>query len=243
MAATRVMIVDDEPQTRRMLRMALIPRGFEITDAQSGEEALESLRRETPDVILLDLKMPGIGGFETCRSIRERSEVPILIVSACKGEREKVAALENGADDFLTKPLGIEELVARIHAVTRRPFSGIHLRNVRLGAVEIDLESHEVRRHGVVTDLTSKEFKVLHFLLDNAGKVVSHRRLLQAVWGPDYGNEIEYLRVFVNQLRKKIEPDPSRPAYILTKRSSGYLFSLDAERPPAPVRVPDGREC
>ncbi len=225
MGAARVMIVDDEPQARRVLKAALVTRGFEVTDARTGEEALESLRRETPDVILLDLKMPGIGGLETCRLIRESSEVPIMIVSARSTEPEKVEALECGADDYVTKPLGIDELVARIHAVTRRPSVGPHLRVVRLDSVEIDLESHEIRRGQNIDHLTTKEFRLLYYFLQNAGKVVSHRRLLQAVWGPDYGNEVEYLRVFINQLRKKIEPDPSRPKYILTEPSSGYRFS------------------
>jgi two-component system KDP operon response regulator KdpE len=229
MAATKVLIVDDEPQARRALRIALIARGFEVTDARSGEQALESLRHETPDVILLDLKMPGIGGIETCRSIRECSEVPIIIVSARKTQQEKVEALESGADDYVTKPLGIEELVARIHAVIRRPSVGAHVRIVRLESVEIDLESHEVKRGENIDHLTSKEFKLLYYFLQNAGKVVSHRRLLQAAWGPDYGNEVEYLRVFINQLRKKIEPDPSRPKYILTAPSSGYRFALSAK--------------
>lgn len=229
MASAKVLIVDDEPQARRVLRAALISRGFEVTDAWSGEEALETLRRETPDVILLDLKMPGIGGLETCRQIRERSEVPVMIVSGAKKESEKVEALESGADDYVTKPFGIEELVARIHAVTRRPQIGPNSRIVRLDSVEIDLESHEVKRGEAVAHLTSKEFRLLHYLLQNAGKVVSHRRILQAVWGPDYGNEVEYLRVFINQLRKKVEPDPSHPKYILTEPSSGYRFAPGAQ--------------
>ena len=132
MAATKVLIVDDDPQARRVLRMALIPRGFEVTDARSGEDALEILRRDLPDLILLDLKLPGIDGIETCRSIREYSEVPIIIVSARKSQLEKVQALESGADDFVTKPIGIEELVARMHAVTRRPSAGMYSRIVRL---------------------------------------------------------------------------------------------------------------
>ncbi len=153
-----VMIVDDEPQARRVLKTALISRGFEITNARSGEEALENLRHETPDVILLDLTMPGIGGLAACRLIRERSEVPIMIVSGKKGELEKVEALESGADDYVTKPIGVGELIARIRAVTRRPSIGAHSRIMRLDSVEIDLESHEVKRGDVVTHLTSKEF-------------------------------------------------------------------------------------
>ena len=228
--SAKVMIVDDEPQARRVLRSALISRGFEVTDARTGEEALESLRSEIPDVILLDLTMPGMGGLEACRLIRETSEVPIMIVSARKTEQEKVDALQSGADDYVTKPLGIEELVARIHAVTRRPSVGTHSRIVRLDSVEIDLESHEVKRGDSVTHLTTKEFRLLYYFLQNTGKVVTHRRLLQAVWGPDYGNEVEYLRVFINQLRKKIEPDPSHPKYILTEPSSGYRFAASPKR-------------
>jgi len=227
--ASKVLIVDDEPQARRVLRTALISRGFEVTDVRSGEEALDNLRRETPDVILLDMKMPGISGLETCRLIRERSEIPVMIVSAMRSEREKVEVLESGADDYVTKPVGLEELIARIHAVTRRPSIGEHSRIVRLDSVEIDLESHEVKRGETISHLTSKEFKLLHYFLQNAGKVVSHRRLLQAVWGPDYGNELEYLRVFINQLRKKVEPDPSHPKFILTEPSSGYRFTLSTK--------------
>ncbi|HEY3744161.1 MAG TPA: response regulator transcription factor [Bryobacteraceae bacterium] len=225
MVATKVLIVDDEPQARRVLRTSLIARGFEVIDARTGDEALGILRHETPDVILLDLKMPGISGLETCRLIRDSSEIPIVIVSASKTEHEKVEALECGADDYVTKPVGIEELIARIHAVTRRPSIGAHSAILHLDSVEVDLESHEVRRGEESAHLTSKEFRLLHCLLRNAGKVVSHRRILQAVWGPDYGNEVEYLRVFINQLRKKVEPDPTHPKFILTEPSSGYRFA------------------
>jgi two-component system KDP operon response regulator KdpE len=230
MTASKIMIVDDEPQARRVLRTALISQGFEVMDARNGEEALLGLRHESPDVILLDLQMPGIGGLQTCREIRERSEVPIIVVSGRKTEQEKVDALESGADDYVTKPAGVQELVARIHAVTRRPSLGSHSRILRLETVEVDLESHQVKRGDTVVHLTSKEFKLLYHFLQNAGKVVSHRRLLQAVWGPDYGNEVEYLRVFINQLRKKIEPDPAHPKYLLTEPSSGYRFA-PAARP------------
>ena len=229
MPVSKILIVDDEPQARRVLRTALISHGFEVSDAHNGEEALETLRHEAPDVILLDLKMPGIGGLQTCREIRERSEVPIIVVSGKKMEQEKVEALESGADDYITKPAGIEELVARIRAVTRRPSLGSHSRTIHLETVEIDLESHEVRRGDSIIHLTAKEFRLLYYFLQNAGRVISHRRLLQAVWGPDYGNEVEYLRVFINQLRKKIEPDPAHPRHILTEPSSGYRFVGEAK--------------
>ena len=229
MSSVKVMVVDDEPQARRVLRIALIAHGFEVMDAHTGEEAVQNLRHDTPDVILLDLTMPGIGGLQACREMRECSEVPIIIVSGRKTEVEKVEALNSGADDYITKPVGIEELVARIHAVIRRPSLGPHARVLHLDSAEIDLESHEVRRGDAVVHLTSKEFKLLYYFLQNAGKVVSHRRLLQAVWGPDYGNEVEYLRVFINQLRKKVESDPAHPKYILTEPSSGYRFVPEAK--------------
>jgi two-component system KDP operon response regulator KdpE len=225
MGATRIMIVDDEPQARRVLRTALIAHGFEVNDARSGEEVLERLREDSPDVVLLDLKMPGMGGLQACRLIRECSEVPIIVVSVRNSEMEKVEALNTGADDYVTKPFGVEEMVARIHAVTRRPSLGPHSRTLILDTVEIDLESHQVKRGDSVEHLTSKEFKLLYYLLQNAGKVISHRRLLQAVWGPDYGGEVAYLRVFMNQLRKKIEPEPSNPKYLLTEPSVGYRFA------------------
>ena len=225
MNGAKVMVVDDEPQTRRVLRIALISRGFEVMEARSGEEALDVVRQESPDIVLLGVKMPGMGGIATCRLIRHSSDMAILMVSAASAEPEKVEALRAGADDFLTRPFGIEELVARIDAITRRLSLGAHSPVVRLGSVEIHLESHEVRRGDALTHLTSKEFKLLYYLLQNNGKVISHRRLLQAVWGPDYGDEVEYLRVFINQLRKKIEPNPRQPQYILTEPSSGYRFA------------------
>lgn len=153
-----------------------------------------------------------------------------MIVSTRRTERDKVEALESGADDYVTKPLGIEELVARIHAVNRRPSVAAHSRLVRLDSVEINHESHEVKRGDDIVHLTSKEFKLLYYFLKNSGSVLSHRRILQAVWGPDYGNEVEYLRVFINQLRKKIEPEPAHPKYILTEPSSGYRFVSRAAR-------------
>ena len=228
MGSPSILIVDDEPQARRVLRTALISRGFEVTDARSGEEALTKLREETPHVVLLDLKMPGLGGIETCRMIRERSEVPIIVVSALRTESEKVQALEAGADDYMTKPAGISEMVARIHAVSRRPSLGLRSHVLALDGVEIDLETHQVRREGGVERLTSKEFQVLHYLVLHSDQVISHRRLLQAAWGPDYGDEVQYLRVFINQLRKKIEPDPGNPRYIVTELSSGYRFVRSA---------------
>lgn len=225
MTALRVLVVDDEPQARRVLRTALVAQGYEVSDASSGEDALGKLREESPDVILLDLKMPGMGGHEACREIRESSDVPIIVVSARKTPQARTEAFEAGADQYIAKPCGIEELVARIRAVKRRVDSG-RLPVLVLGEVEINFETHEVKRRDGVVHLTAKEFKLLHCLASHPGEIISHRRILQAVWGPDYGEQVEYLRVFINQLRKKIEPDPARPAYLLTEPSTGYRLVL-----------------
>lgn len=221
MRSLRILVVDDEPQARRVLRAALVAQGFEITDAASGEEALKKLGEEPPDVVLLDLKMPGMGGIETCREIRASFNVPVIVVSARKSREDRTAAFEAGADQFVTKPCGIDELLARIRAVKSR-LDSLHPPVLVLGDTEVDFETHEVRRKDRVVHLTAKEFKLLRCLASRPGEVISHRRILQAVWGPDYGDEIEYLRVFINQLRKKVEPDPANPVYILTDPSAGY---------------------
>ncbi|MCC6364119.1 MAG: response regulator transcription factor [Bryobacterales bacterium] len=220
----KILIVDDDSQARRVLRAALVARGYEVDDAWNGEEALQKVREHPPDLVLLDLNLPDLSGLEICSSIRDSSEVSVIVVSVKRAEFEKVAALEAGADDYLTKPFGVEELVARIRAVARRSSVRKSPRVLSLHGTRIDFETHEVIGPDAKVHLTAKEFAILRYLVSNAGKVVSHRRLLQAVWGPDYGNEVEYLRVFINQLRKKIEPDPSNPRYILTEPSEGYSF-------------------
>jgi two-component system, OmpR family, KDP operon response regulator KdpE len=222
---SRILVVDDEPQARRVLRIALVAQGFEVNDARSGEEALEKMREDSPDLILLDLKMPGIGGIQACREIRSCSETPIIVVSGKKSRQDREEAFEAGADQYITKPFGIEELLARIHAVNRRA-SSVRSPTLVLGQVKINFETHEVERRDGVVHLTAKEFKLLYCLASHPGDVLSHRRILQAVWGPDYGDEVEYLRVFINQLRKKIEPDPANPAYILTDPSAGYRLCV-----------------
>ena len=219
------MNVDDDPQERRALRIALVARGFEVDDAMNGEEAIGKLRVERPDVILLDMLLPGMSGIEICRAIRASWDVPIIIVSARQLAKERAQAFEAGADQYITKPFDVQELVTRIRSIVRR-WGTPHTRSIRLEGVEIDLESHEVMRDGATVHLTAKEFKLLHYLIEHAGEVVSHRRLLQAVWGPDYGNEVEYLRVFINQVRKKIEPDPQNPRYLLTEPSMGYRLAM-----------------
>ncbi len=229
MNPTRVLLVDEEPHARRVFRSALITHGFDTSVAESGEEALEQLQRAAADVIVLHLNTPGNAGVATCRAVRSRTETPLIVVSVPPPEREKIEALDAGADDFLTKPFAMNELAARIRAVTRR--SRPVRARVQLDGVEIDLQSRDVTRSGVALHLTSKEFKLLDYLLSHAGEVISHRRLLEAVWGPDHTDEIEYLRVLINQLRKKIEPLPARPKFILTEPHSGYRFRLAAPEP------------
>src|SRR5580658_5707583 len=221
MSDLKILNVDDEPQVRRAMKIALIARGFEVIEAASGEEAIERLRIERPHVVLLDVNMPGMNGIEACRSIRACSDVPVIVISVRKVGAERAEAFEAGADQYITKPFDIEELVARIRAVQRRT-GALHSRTILLGDILINLETHEVRREGTTIHLTAKEFKLLHYLVEHAGALVPHRRLLQAVWGPDYGDEVEYLRVFINQVRKKIEPDPRNPRYLLTEPSIGY---------------------
>jgi two-component system KDP operon response regulator KdpE len=227
MSDVRVLNVDDEPQARRAVKIALVAHGFEVCEASSGEEAIEKLRKESPDVVLLDLNMPGMNGIETCRAIRACSDVPVIIISVRKAGKERAEAFEAGADQYITKPFNVDELTARIRAVRRR-LHAPHSRSIVLDEVEIDLESHEVTRNGTTIHLTAKEFKLLYYLIEHAGAVMPHRRVLQAVWGPDYGEEVEYLRVFINQLRKKIEPDPRRPRFLLTEPSIGYRFVTSA---------------
>lgn len=229
MTAARILVVDDEPQIRRVLRTTLASRGYIITEAESGEEAVEAIRGERTDLILLDVNMPGIGGFAACREIREQSDIPILMLTVRDSESDKVRALDAGADDYVVKPFGIEELLARIRAALRRASAMQPVEPVDTPDLRIDFEARKVLVRGNPVRLTPKEFDLLQKLASSAGKAVPHRLLLQSVWGPDYGEETEYLRVFINQLRKKIEPDPRHPRYILTEPWIGYRFEL----PPA----------
>ena len=224
---TTVLVVDDEPQLRRVMRTTLTDLGYTVIDAKTGEEALQTLRETQPDLILLDLNMPGIGGLETCRAIRESSEVPIIILSVRNTEREKVQALDAGADDYVTKPFGIQELLARIRAALRRsPQAGESDLNVfHAEDLDIDFSARRVTAAGKTQRLTPKEFDLLRLLVANPNKAIPHRKLLQSVLGPDYFDEVEYLRFFVNQLRKKIEPVPSKPKYLLTEPWVGYRFA------------------
>ena len=193
---------------------------------RSGEGALEKLREVLPDLVLLDLNMPGMGGLETCRTIRESSEVPIIVLTVRPTEDNKVTALDAGAADYITKPFGKKELLARIRAALRRtPAAGVSgPRSFVSDDFEIDFETRKVRAGTKSVRLTPKEFDLLRYLVSQVGKPVPHRELLQAVWGPDYGDQTDYLRVFITHLRKKIEPQPSTPKYILTEPWVGYRF-------------------
>jgi two-component system, OmpR family, KDP operon response regulator KdpE len=226
MSAGKILVVDDEPQIRRVLRVILAGQNYEVIEARSGEAALLRFREILPDLVLLDLNMPGMSGLEACRTIRETSEVPIIVLTVLRDEEEKVEALDAGADDYVTKPFGKQELLARIRAALRRSpvAAATGPRTFSSGDLEIDFESRKIRAGKKTVRLTPKEFDLLRYLVAHAGKPVPHRELLQAVWGPDYGDQTDYLRVFITHLRKKIEPNPAKPQYILTEPWIGYRF-------------------
>jgi two-component system KDP operon response regulator KdpE len=232
MNAANILVVDDEPQIRRVLRSTLTSHGYVLTDAKTGEEAVDIARKSKPDLILLDLNMPGMGGIATCREIRTFSSAPIIMLTVRNAERDKVMALDAGADDYVVKPFGIEELLARVRASLRRHSAGETLPPFVAKDLTMDFESRRVEVRGEEVHLTPKEFDVMKHLVMNQGKPLTHRRLLQAVWGPDYGEETENLRVVINQLRKKIEADPTHPKFILTEPWVGYRF----QPPKAPSR-------
>jgi two-component system KDP operon response regulator KdpE len=232
MSGAKILVVDDEPQIRRMMRATLSGSGHQVDEARTGEEALEKFRAFLPDLVLLDLNMPGIGGLETCRELRNGSDVPIIILTVRNTEKEKVEALDAGADDYVCKPFGMQELMARIRAALRRAPGAAESGPHRFASrdLEIDFDERRVRVNEKSVRLTPKEFELLRHLVSRAGKPVPHRELLQAVWGPDYGDETDYLRVFINHLRKKIEPDPARPKYVLTEPWVGYRFAVPEDQ-------------
>jgi two-component system KDP operon response regulator KdpE len=229
MSSAKILIVDDAQQVRRVLRTALSSEGYTISEAGTGEEALDAIRTSTPDAILLDVNMPGMGGLEACREIRRTLDVPILMLTVRNSERDKVMALDAGADDYVVKPFGMQELLARIRAALRRRVPAGQETSFFSKDLSVDFEARLVTVRGQQVHLTPKEFELLRHLVLNAGKPLTHRRLLQAVWGPDYGDEPEYLRVMINQLRKKIESDPARPKLILTEPWVGYRFQSPRE--------------
>lgn len=223
-----ILVAEDEAALRDFIIRNLRVRGFEVVEAANGLEAMAQWEREQPDLLILDVMMPRMDGMEVCKRVREQSTVPIIVLTALDAESDKVAALDLGADDYLTKPFGVEELLARVRAVLRRaqweaipPASGVK----QYGDLEIDLARHIVRQNGVEVRLTPTEFSLLEQLATNAGKVLTHRMLLQRVWGPEYGAEAEYLRVYINRLRQKLEQSPAKPQLLVTEPGVGYRFA------------------
>ena len=232
MSAGRILVVDDDSQIRRVMRATLAARSYQVGDVRTGEEALRRLRSETYDVVLLDMNMPGMNGLETCRAMRtgqSGSDLAIIMLTVRNTEQDKIEALDAGADDYVTKPFSMPELLARIRAALRRAPASSESAPQRItleGDIDIDFESRHVSVRGRDVRLTPKEFHLLRYLVAHPNKTITHRELLQAVWGPDYGQELEYLRVFVNQLRKKLELNPAKPKYLLTEPWAGYRFRL-----------------
>jgi two-component system, OmpR family, KDP operon response regulator KdpE len=223
----KVLIVDDEPAMRRALSPALAAGGRLVEAAQDGEQAIEMIHRQPFDLVLLDINMPGMGGIEACRQIRPLApNAGIVMITVCDSLEEKVRALDAGADDYVTKPFQIRELTARLRSAIRRaktlPATPDSL--TVIGSIMLDPTRYHVEKGGQEIHLSPKEFEMLRYLMQHAGRPVPHNRLLTSIWGPEYGNEREYLRVLISQLRKKIEDDPAHPTYILTESYIGYRF-------------------
>lgn len=231
MSAGRILVVDDEPQIRRIMRTTLIGSGYEVDVAKTGEEALVKLREFRPDLVLLDINMPGVGGVAACRLMREDTNMAIIMLTVRNTEKDKVEALDAGADDFVVKPFSTPELLARIRAALRRLPTGPQAspERIRAGRLAIDFAARTVTNGSATFHLTPKELDLLRYLTQQATKVVPHRELLQAVWGPDYGDQVDYLRVFIKSLRKKIESNPEQPEYIVTEPWVGYRFNARPE--------------
>jgi two-component system KDP operon response regulator KdpE len=223
-----ILVVDDDSSTRRALRATLSGMGFAVVEAARGEEALSLVRVSWFDAVLLDVDMPGMGGVETCRCIRRAiARLPILMLTVMDSEDDKVLALDAGADDYITKPFQLRELTARLRSAVRRRNAQDTNRDapIRNGELELDPVKYRVMKRGRPIHLTPKEFEMLHYLMMHPGELIPHARLLKSVWGPEYGNELEYLRTYVRQLRKKIEDDPRNPQYLLTDAYVGYRFN------------------
>ena len=226
MSAGRILVIDDEPQIRRIMRVTLTGAGYEVDDARTGEDGLRRVREFRPDLVILDINMPGMGGLAACRAIRADSSTAIIMLTVHETEAAKVEALDAGADDFVTKPFSTPELLARIRAALRRlPVAPSAPSRLQVGTLTIDFSSRTVSQGGTTSRLTPKELDLLRYLAQHANEAVPHRELLQAVWGPDYGDQVDYLRAFIKSLRKKIEPNPDRPRYITTEPWVGYRFN------------------
>lgn len=225
-----ILVIDDEPQILRALKTILTAKQFRVSTATRGEEGLALAAAEQPDLIILDMSLPDMDGIQVCRELRTWTMTPILILSVRDSEKDKVAALDAGADDYLTKPFGIEELLARIRVALRHKnqvMTSTKSSKIRAGKVEIDLTGFTVRRENTEVSLTATEFKLLAYLASHAGRVLTHQMILSNVWDPAEANKIEYLRVYIRQLRKKIEDDPQNPKILLTEPGIGYRFIAD----------------
>jgi two-component system, OmpR family, KDP operon response regulator KdpE len=225
---TRVLVVDDEPQLVRALRINLRARGYEVDAASDGRGALDLAARKRPDVIVLDLGLPDMDGVEVINGLRGWLSVPIIVLSARHSSDEKVAALDHGADDYVTKPFGMDELLARLRAAVRRSAPAEEVALLDVGDFVVDLAAKRVTRDGADVRLTPTEWHVLEVLARNAGRLVGQRQLLREVWGPAYESETNYLRVYLAQLRRKLEPDPAHPVHLITEPGMGYRFETKA---------------
>lgn len=222
----RLVVIDDEPQIRRLLQLALEGHGYPVVEAVNGREGVLAVAQNRPDAVVLDLLLPDMSGVEVIRRIREWSEVPILVLSALGQEKEKVSALDAGADDYLTKPFGIEELLARIRVMLRRALRPAETPLFRSGPLEVDLSARRVWIKGEELHLTGTEYALLRLFVRHAGKVLTHRQILQEVWGPKSVEQTHYLRVYIGRLRDKIEVEPARPLLLLTEPGVGYRLAL-----------------
>jgi len=222
---SRVLVVDDEPQITRVLRTVLSSQGYQVKTAAEGEAALSSFTEFRPELVITDLYMPHMDGVELCKRIRAMSSVPIIVLSVKGEERTKVEALDSGADDYVTKPFGIDELLARVRAALRRGSSEAEVASFDAGDFRIDLDARRVHARGQEIRLTPKEFDLFVYMARHPNRVITHRTLLEAVWGEASQEQPEYLRVFMGQLRKKLEPDPSNPKYLVTEPWVGYRFN------------------
>ena len=228
-AEPHILVIDDEPQILRALRTILIARHFRISTASRGEEGLALTAALQPDLIILDLSLPDMDGLQMCERLREWSNIPVIVLSVRESERDKVSALDKGADDYLTKPFGIEELLARIRVALRHSAQaqGSPEAMVKAGTLVIDLVNHVVTRDGAEVKLTATEFKLLAYLASSAGRVLTHQSILRHVWDPADADHTEYLRVYIRQLRKKLEADPDQPKILVTESGVGYRFIVD----------------
>jgi DNA-binding response OmpR family regulator len=229
-----ILAVDDEPHVVKLVKANLESSGYKVLTANDGEEAIEVIQREIPDLVILDLMLPKLDGYAVCRRVREFSTVPIIMLSARSAQVDLVHGFEVGADDYLTKPFSVTELLMRVQAVLRRsrwPEEILTRQGFKTGPIEIDFAQHRVTVEGNEVKLTPTEYRLLAYMASHANRVITHRELLRAVWGPEYGEESEYLRVYIRYLRQKLEPEPSNPRYLLTQPGAGYmLYQPDEDR-------------